>query len=83
MNIFFLVFMSVLGSNLILCIVAFIAGIIDGHHNFIKTIEYLKGYQDALDGFDRSRGSGYEKIEHLLARKGRLEKLLKDREKTS
>jgi hypothetical protein len=82
-NIIFLVFISVLGSYLILCIVAFIALIIDGHHTFIETIGYLQGYQDALDGLDRRRGTGYEKIQHLLPRKGRLEKLLKDREKTS
>ena len=56
-------------------------GSVEGHFNFIKTIEYLQGYQDALDGLDRRRGTGYEKIQDLLARKGRLEKLLKDREK--
>ena len=82
-TIFIIVICSVLGVYLILFLYEFLSGVVNGHFNFIKTIEYLQGYQDALDGLPRRRGTGYyEKAQDLLrVKKGRLEKLLKDREK--
>ena len=77
----FLVIIWVLVFYLILYIYEYIVGSIERYFKSIKTIEYLQGYQDALDGHPRRRGTGWEKAQDLLSQKGRLEKLLKDREK--